>query len=649
MSDQPTPTRLMDLIQTPTDLRKFQEADLRHVCEEIREILIDAVSKTGGHLGAGLGTVELAVALHYAFQTPQDKIIWDVGHQAYPHKILTGRKERIHTLRQFKGISGFLKRDESEYDVFGAGHASTSISAALGVACARDAKQEKNSVIAVIGDGAMTGGLAYEAMNNCGLSRRNLIVVFNDNNMSISENKWVVSNYFNDLIASPAYNRLRANVWDLAGKFDELGDRFRRVTSRIEGGLKSILTPGMLFEALGFRYFGPVSGHNVVRLVRLFREVRELPGPILIHVITQKGKGYKPAEEDQMNLHGVTPFDRRTGKPPVSTAPASYTSIFGNALVELADEDERIMGITAAMDTGTGMDIFHRAHPKRYHDVGIAEQHAVTFAAGLATEGCIPVVAIYSTFLQRAFDQIIHDVALQHLHVVFAIDRAGLVGADGPTHHGSFDLTYMRMIPDMVIMAPRDDQELRNMLHTAIHDCPGPVAVRYPRGNASGMRLAPGFTSVPIGRSVTLRDGSDLTILAIGTMVDHAMKAAGILDAEGIHARVVDMRFIKPLDAELLRTLAGEGRPVFTVEDNTIVGGFGGAVVEHSAQQGWGGLPIRMFGLPDAFVEHGTQAELHAMLELDGSGLARRIASAMHHSMPVQDSQETIDAGHSHR
>lgn len=620
---------LLNGIDGPEDLRTLDLAQLPQLCQELREFLVDAVSKTGGHLGAGLGTVELAVAMHYAFDTPRDKIVWDVGHQAYPHKILTGRKDRFHTLRQYKGISGFLKRSESEYDVFGAGHASTSISAALGIATARDLANEEFTVAAVIGDGAMTGGMAYEAMNNCGILKKDMIVVLNDNNMSIGPNKWAFSDYFNELIASPAYNKFRADVWNLAGHFDHLGDRLRRMASKLEGGIKAVVTPGMLFESLGFRYFGPVQGHQVVRLVKILQEVKAWKGPILLHVVTQKGKGYEPAEQDSMNLHGVTPFDKVTGKSPSKSGPQSFTAVFGDALSSIMRKHPRVVGITAAMPSGTGMDIVQKAVPERTFDVGIAEQHAVTFAAGLATEGFIPVVSIYSTFLQRAFDQIIHDVAIQHLHVVFILDRAGLVGADGPTHHGAYDLSYLRPIPDMTIMAPSDEQELRDMLHTAIYSLTGPVAIRYPRGNAQGRVLREIDHPLPIGVSQTLREGSDLGILAIGSFVDPAMKAAALLAAHGIEARVVDMRFVKPLDMACIRTCAENLPLLVTLEDNSILGGFGSAVAEALEDIGiWKGQLLR-WGLPDEFVEHGSQNELFAQLRLDPSSIAERIRTVL--------------------
>jgi 1-deoxy-D-xylulose-5-phosphate synthase len=628
MSDQSL-TPLLDTINDPSDLRKLEVNELRDLCADIRTFLIDSVAQTGGHLGAGLGTVELAVALHYAFQTPVDKIIWDVGHQAYPHKIITGRKDRFHTIRQFGGISGFLKRKESPYDVFGAGHATTSISAALGIAAARDFSGEDYKVVSVIGDGAMTGGMAYEAMNNCGLLKKNIIVVLNDNNMSIAPNVWAISNYFNEIIASPTYNRFRANIWDLAGKFDQIGDRVRRVAARLEGGLKSVLTPGMLFEALGFRYFGPISGHNVVTLTKIFEEVQEWSGPILVHVITQKGKGYAPAEKDGMNLHGVSPFDKITGKSPktVSAAP-SFTNVFADALIEIVKSNDKVVGITAAMSSGTGLDKLQEEVPDKYFDVGIAEQHAVTFAAGMATEGYIPVTAIYSTFLQRAFDQVIHDVAIQDLHVVFALDRGGLVGADGPTHHGAYDLSYLRLIPKMVIMAPADEQELRDMLFTAVEHN-GPVALRYPRGNGNGLPLRSAFETLPIGKGVLLRDGAEMAILAVGSMVPNALKAAELMQHSGINAAVVNMRFIKPLDTEMLDDVASRFHHVLTLEDNAVVGGFGSAVAEYFAVSNTQGVTLRIHGIPDDFVEQGTQEELYRSISLDPLGIARFAADML--------------------
>ncbi len=617
---------IFELVNTPEDLRKVPESDLRALCAGLREYLVDAVSRTGGHLGAGLGTVELAVALHYTFNTPVDKIVWDVGHQAYPHKLLTGRKDLFPSIRQFGGISGFLKREESPYDVFGAGHASTSISAALGIAVARDFLKKNFKVVAVIGDGAMTGGMAYEAMNNCGVLKRDMIVVLNDNNMSISRNVWAVSDYFNEFVASETYNRFRTNIWQLAGKFEELGDRFRKIAARLENGLKAILTPGMLFEAFGFRYFGPINGHNVLHMVRLFKEVRQWHGPILVHVVTEKGKGYEPAEADEQRLHGVTPFDKVTGKSPKKPdAAPTYTKVFGEALTAIVRRNPRVVGVTAAMPSGTGLDILERAVPSNYFDVGIAEQHAVTFCAGMATEGYIPVAAIYSTFLQRAIDQVIHDVALQKLHVVFAIDRGGLVGSDGPTHHGAFDLSYLRMIPGMTVMCPKDEQELRDMVYTAVEKLQGPVAIRYPRGSGAGVPLRESFAEIPAGKGAIEREGSDVAILAVGIMVEQALKAAEILAEQGIQALVANMRFVKPLDEELTAAILARFTRILTLEDNTLLGGFGSAVLEFAARAGMADRAIALHGLPDHFVEQGTPDELYALLDLHPEGIAARV------------------------
>jgi 1-deoxy-D-xylulose-5-phosphate synthase len=621
---QPEPSYpYLDRIETPADLRALGVADLKAVCSEIRAFLIDTLSKTGGHLGAGLGAVELAVALHYVFDTPDDKLVWDVGHQAYPHKILTGRRKNFHTVRQLGGISGFLKRTESPFDTFGAGHASTAISAALGMAVARDLAGARYHVAAVVGDGAMTGGMAYEAMNNAGLQKRNMIVILNDNNMSIAPNVWAISNYFTELIANPSYNRFKANVWDMTGKLDSIGDRLRRIAGRVQEGIKVVITPGMLFEALGFRYFGPINGHNIGQLVRILGEIKDLNGPILLHVMTRKGKGYKPAEEHVQALHGVTPFDKITGASPKKTeSTPAYTKVFGQAVVQLAREHPNVVGITAAMPDGTGLDQLQREMPERFFDVGIAEQHAVTFAAGMATQGYIPITAIYSTFLQRAFDQIVHDVSLQHLHVVFCLDRGGLVGADGPTHHGVLDLAYLRCIPGMVVMAPKDESELRNMLYTAVRYQHGPVALRYPRGNGVGVPLEGGFTELPIGKGEIVRTGKDVAILAIGTMVQPALKAAELLLKDGVDTEVVNMRFVKPLDTALVASTLERFAYILTVEDHSIHGGFGSAVLEASEGKRRRETQIRLHGVPDQFVEQGSPQELHAMLKLDAPGIA---------------------------
>jgi 1-deoxy-D-xylulose-5-phosphate synthase len=624
----------LQFINTPDDLRKLDVSSLRTVCTEVRDYLVDSVSKTGGHLGAGLGAVELTVALHYVFNTPVDKLVWDTGHQAYPHKILTGRKDRLHTIRQKEGLSGFLRRDESEYDTFGAGHANTAISAALGMATARDFSKKDYKVVAIVGDGSLTGGMAYEGLNNAGVLKKDMIVVLSDNKMvSLSANNptlWSLHNYFSEALTHPTYNKFKANVWDLTGKLDTFGDRLRSVAGKLERGVKAVVTPGMMFEAMGFRYFGPFNGHNIVKLVEILQHVKELKGPILLHLNTEKGKGYEPAERDASKLHGVTPFDKGTGVSPKTSAPAAYTKIFGNALVEICQKNDKVVGITAAMPDGTGLDILQKAMPDRFFDVGIAEQHAVTFAAGLATEGYIPVVAIYSTFLQRAFDQIIHDVSLQDLHVVFVMDRAGLVGADGPTHHGALDLSYLRCIPNMIIMAPKDENELRDMLYTAVQQKNCPVAIRYPRGNSLGLPLKPEFENLTIGKSETVRSGKDVAILAIGSAVTHSLQAAELLEKEGISAEVVNMRFVKPLDLSVIENVAKRFSKIVTVEENSIVGGFGSAVLEAISSSGITNVNVKTHGLIDGYVTQGTPAELLKLTQLDAEGIAQVVKTFYH-------------------
>lgn len=618
---------ILSKVNLPKDIRQLSIEELKKLCDDIRNYLIDVVSQVGGHFGAGLGAVELTVALHKVFDTPNDLIVFDTGHQAYPHKILTGRKEKLHTIRQLNGLSGFLKRSESEYDAFGAGHATTSISAAVGMAEASKILSLNKKVIAVIGDGAMTGGMAYEAMNNAGINKSNLIVVLNDNRMSIAPNVWQIHNYFNELIAHPEYKKLKDAVWDLTGKLDQFGDRIRKAAVRLERGIKSVITPGMLFEALGFRYFGPINGHNLPQVVKLFEQIKNLEGPILVHLLTEKGKGYTPAEEHIQKYHAATPFDKATGEAlKKSSSVPSYTSIFGKALVEIAKENEKVVGITAAMPDGTGMDYFQKEFPNRYYDVGIAEEHAVTFAAGLATQGAIPVVSIYSTFLQRAFDQMIHDVALQKLHVVFVLDRAGLVGADGPTHHGAFDLSYLRLIPGMVVMSPKDEAELRDMLFTAINYKKGPIAIRYPRGSALGVKMDEHFKQIEIGKAEKIYEGKDIAILAVGNMVDYAMKVHKKLADENISAELINMRFIKPLDINLLNDIANRFDKIVTLEENTIIGGFGSAVSEFIVDNSFKNKILRI-GLPDDFVDHGTQAELHKILGIDPEGIFNKIKS----------------------
>ncbi len=627
--------QLLFNVNDPKDIRDFDTKQLKQLSQEIREYMIDVISQTGGHFGGGLGAVELTLALHKVFNTPQDKIVWDTGHQAYPHKIITGRRDKLKTIRQLHGLSGFLKRTESEYDVFGAGHASTSISAALGIAAANDLQKIDQKVIAVIGDGAMTGGMAYEAMNNSGILKKDLIVVLNDNRMSISPNVWQISNYFNEIIAHPDYNKFKGAIWDLTGKLDQFGDRLRTVASRLESGVKAVITPGMLFEALGFRYFGPINGHNISKLVKLFEHIKGLKGPILVHVITQKGKGYKPAEGDKPKFHGISPFDKLTGKVlKKAGGPPSYTSVFGTTLAKLMEMNDKVVGITAAMPDGTGLNKIMDKFPDRYFDVGIAEEHGVTFAAGLATQGMIPVVAIYSTFLQRAIDQIIHDVALQKLHVVFALDRAGLVGADGPTHHGTFDLTYLRMIPGMVVMAPKDENELKDMLYTAMKYEKGPIALRYPRGSAIGVEIKEEFEEIPIGKAELLHEGEHVALLAVGKMVEYAQRAIDNLHSLGISCELYNMRFIKPLDTKVIDKVASKFDKIVTLEESVLSGGFGSGVLEYMNFKNYKNDLLRI-GLPDNFVEHGTQAELHKLLGIDADGITKQVEAFVHGNKKV--------------
>jgi 1-deoxy-D-xylulose-5-phosphate synthase len=613
--------KYLSKIDDPNDLKKLDVTELKDLCQEIREFMVDTISKIGGHLGANLGSVELTVALHYMFNTPKDQIVWDVGHQSYPHKILTGRRDSLSTIRQFKGLSGFTKISESRYDAFGAGHASTSISAALGLACARDYKKEDNKVIAVIGDGSMTGGLAYEALNNCGLLRKDIIVILNDNNMSISPNVWTVSKYFNELISGDSYNKLKSSIWNITHKYFPKGDRIAYVANRIESGIKGMLTPGMLFGALGFRYFGPINGHNILQLIKLFKNIKNFHDPILVHVITEKGKGYGPAENDITKFHGVTPFNKETGVSSQTSPSISYTEIFANALVEIGEKNEKIIAITAAMSDGTGLMKFQEKYPDRFFDVGIAEGHAVTFAGGLASKGFRPVCAIYSSFLQRSLDQIIHDVALQDLPVIFVMDRAGLVGADGPTHHGTFDLSYLRSIPNLVIAAPKNENELRDLLFTATEYDKGPFAIRYPRAKASVINLKTAFDKIEIGKGEILKTGKDIAILAVGTMVNQALEVSYVLEKENINIEVVNMRFVKPVDQNLVHDICKRFKKVITLEENSVLGGFGSAILESMHSQGIKDVQVYLKGLPDKFVEHGTTSQLYQVVGLDVESL----------------------------
>lgn len=620
---------LLRRINSPDDLKKFSIDDLPQIAQECRDLVIDVVSKHGGHFGASLGAADLSVALHYVYDTPRDQIVWDVGHQAYVHKILTGRKKYFYTNRKYGGVAGFPKRCESPYDTFGVGHASTSISAAVGMAMARDLKKENFKVAAVIGDGSMTGGMAFEAMNHLGHLKTDVTIILNDNCMAIDPNVGGLREYLTNISTNSTYNKLRRDIWVALSKLDnEVGQTARKILRGVEGGLKAALTPGAYFEALGFRYFGPIDGHDVKHLAKVLREIRNLPHPKLLHIVTVKGKGYEYAEKDQLKWHAQSgAFDKMTGealKKPDPLAPPQYQEVFGNAITELARMDSRVVGITAAMPSGTSLKILGENLPERFFDVGIAEEHAVTFAAGLATQGLKPVCAIYSTFLQRAYDQIIHDVALQKLNVIFAMDRAGLVGADGPTHHGSFDISYLRVVPDMVIMAPMNEQELRDMLYTATQHDKGPVAIRYPRGNATGMPVRKEFKKLEIGKGEVLREGEELAILGIGVMTQNAMEAAKFLEAQGVSPLVANMRFAKPIDSELLDAVCERCERIVTIEENAIRGGFGSAVCEYLQEKGYKNRVLTL-GIPDRFIDHGSPAELHKEIGLDPQSIAKRI------------------------
>jgi len=635
LSGPPQAGPLLSGIRSPADVKDLDLRQLAALAQEIREFIVTTISRHGGHLSPNLGTVELTLALFKVHHPGVDRFVWDVGHQAYPHKLLTGRLDRFHTIRQHDGLSGFLKRTESPFDDFGAGHASTSISAALGMAVGRDLQKRENRVFAIIGDGSLTGGMALEALNNAGDRQEDLTVVLNDNKMSIAENVGGISKYLNRVISDPRWNRLRKDVWGALGHLDKLGkgwaDHARETARKVEEAVKGMVLPGSLFEDLGFRYYGPVDGHDLPALIDLFEKLKVVPGPKLVHVITVKGKGFEPAEKDDTGKwHGLGAFDPETGKvAPSSDTRPSYTQIFGEALTELATSHPEIVAITGAMPGGTGVSIMAKTFPNRVFDVGIAEQHAVTFAAGLACEGIRPVVAIYSTFLQRAYDQVVHDVAIQHLPVIFCLDRGGLVGADGPTHHGALDLAYMRSVQTMVVMAPKDEVEMVDMLHTAYAHTGGPVAIRYPRGAGKGLPRKQVPSLLPLGVPEIVRSGSDVAILGIGAMVDTALAAADLLLASGIHATVVNARFAKPLSLEHYHSIfAGHGL-IATLEDGVRSGGYGSAVGEAMADLD---LPRRhlLFGHPsDRFVDHGDNAKLFADLGLDAESVARRIRQSL--------------------
>ncbi|MFH0811137.1 MAG: 1-deoxy-D-xylulose-5-phosphate synthase [Pseudomonadota bacterium] len=619
--------RLLNTIEGPQDLRRLSPEDLVTLAEEIRRELVKTVACRGGHLAPNLGVVELTLALLYVFEPPTDRIVWDVGHQAYTYKLLTGRRERFDTLRTHGGLCGFPARRESQYDCFGTGHSSTSISAALGMSVAKQLKRDRSRVVAVIGDGSMTAGLAFEGLNHAGDLDRDLIVVLNDNEMSISPNVGALSSFLSRKLTGKTFRSLKKDIESVL-KSVPGGDSVLQLARKGEESLKGFLTPGMLFEALKFKYVGPLQGHNIPHLIESFENLRQVDGPVLVHVLTTKGKGYRPAECDPTSFHGIGPFDAQTGKCFPGGGSPSYTQVFGQCLAQMAEDDPRIIGITAAMPEGTGLSYFRSRVPTRFFDVGIAEQHAVTFAAGMATEGFLPVVAVYSTFLQRAYDQVIHDVCLQNLHVVFALDRAGIVGEDGPTHHGLFDLSFLRAIPNMVIMAPRDGNELRHLLLTAL-DHQGPVALRYPRGFAQGFSSLEPPRVLPLGKGELLRDGKDAAFIAVGSTVAPALAAAESLEAEGISCGVFDARFVKPLDAEALLSLAGRVRALVTVEENALHGGFGSAVLELLQEHDAISPRLRRVGLPDVFVEHGASDLLRRKYGLDSESLAKVMAGLL--------------------
>lgn len=615
---------LLSNIKDPSDLKGASIETLNTLAEEIRRLLINTVAKTGGHLAPSLGAVELTLAIHSVFSSPKDKIIWDVGHQAYAHKILTGRCENFHTLRQKDGVSGFPKRSESVHDHFGVGHASTSVSAALGMAIARDLKGENHHVVAVLGDGAFTGGEVFEALNQAGALHKNLIVILNDNERSIEKNVGAISEYLSEIRLMPELYKAKSEAEKFVKSIGGLGEKFMRVASDIKFGLKSFFIPGDIFDDLGFKYIGPLKGHDIEHLQNALRQVKKLEGPVLVHVITKKGKGYPPAEKNPGLFHGIGKFDVITGEPIKSEDNRpTYTEVFGDTLVELAKKDERIVAITAAMPAGTGLKKFAENFPERFFDVGIAEEHAMTLAAGLAAEGMRPVVAIYSTFMQRAYDQILHDVCLQNLPVVLALDRAGLVGEDGPTHHGVFDFSYLRHIPNMTILAPKNEEELRQMLNFAV-SLNSPAAVRYPRGKAVGTALSNGFIEIPLGEAEVLFEEGEVALLAMGTMVEIAREAREILKTAGISAALANMRFVKPIDYKLLNDWKDTKKVFVTLEENILAGGFGSAVGEWMHDNGVN-LPLIRFGIEDSFIPAASREELFEMLSLTPKQIAGRI------------------------
>lgn len=609
---------LLEKIHSPKDLKKLTVPQLIQLAEEIRPFIVDVISRTGGHLSSNLGVVELTIALHYIFDTPEDTIIWDVGHQCYTHKILTERQGRFSTIRQNGGLSGFPLRQESKYDTWDTGHASNSISIAVGLAEAKKKRNESHKIVTVIGDGSLTGGMSFEAMNHAGHLKSDIIVVLNDNEMSISKNIGALSSYLNRMMTGEFIGNIREEIKNITKKHPTV----YKAAKHFEEAIKGFFVPGILFEELGFQYFGPVDGHDLGNLTETLKNIKRFKGPVLIHVITKKGRGYPYAENDPEKFHGISTFELMTGNS-VHNGSRTYTEVFGDTIVELAKKDEKIVAITAAMGLGTGLDKFSSLYPERFYDIGIAEQHGVTFAAALALGGLKPFVAIYSTFLQRAFDQIILDVCLQKLPVVFAVDRSGIVGQDGPTHHGVFDLSYFRHIPNMVLMAPKDENELKHMLYSAyLYECP--VAIRYPRGEAPGVHIDEQFKEIPLGTWEVLREGTDIAIIACGNMVHPALLAAEELAGEGTECSVINGRFIKPMDRELLLRIAQQTGRILTVEENTIMGGFGSGIMELLSKEGVV-LPVKCLGIPDTFITHGSQNSLRNMIGLDREGITKAI------------------------
>jgi len=632
----------LDPIKFPSDLRQVKESDLVNVCTDLRQYIIDTVSVYGGHFGASLGVVELSVALHYAFNTPYDQLVWDVGHQAYGHKILTGRRDKFYTNRVYKGLSGFPKRAESEYDSFGVGHSSTSISAALGMAVASRLKGEfDRQHIAIIGDGAMTAGLAFEGLNHAGVENSNIIVILNDNCMSIDPNVGALKEYLTDITTSPTYNKFKDDVWKTLNKLDKVGKFSSDVIAKIHDTLKSgLLRQSNMFESLRFRYFGPVDGHDVNHLVKVLEDLKKIPGPKLLHCVTVKGKGYALAEKDQTKWHAPGLFDKVTGEIYKTISekpqPPKYQDVFGNTMVELAEANKKIVGITPAMPSGSSLNIMMKAMPDRAFDVGIAEQHAVTFSAGLATQGLVPFCNIYSSFMQRAYDQVVHDVALQNLHVVFCMDRAGLAGADGQTHHGMIDVPYMRCIPNMVVSAPMNEEELRNLMYTASLDKnAGPFSIRYPRGNGTTPNWKTPLKELQIGKGRKLKDGDDIAIVSFGTAGNLATEAINKLFEEGINVAHFDLRFVKPIDEEMLHEVFTNYSKVITIEDGTIVGGAGSAILEFMAANNYN-AQVKMLGMPDKITEHAEPAELYAECGFDSKSIKKEVKKLMLHSVTAQ-------------